>query len=74
MQESMLSYSKNDLPFTKILFIYTPAASKKTAALSFHLTNKEKEDIALSIYNEANTASYLKIDSMQKNIKTKSGH
>ena len=75
MQESMLSYSKNELPINKLMFIYTPDSTKKTAALSFHLTNREKEDIARAVYNQSNTASYLKIDSLQKSIrKNKSGH
>jgi hypothetical protein len=66
MQETMLSYSKNDVPVHRIMFIYTPVARKKNAALSFHLTAREKEDIAMAVYNEANTASFKKIDSIQK--------
>lgn len=36
---------------------YVPKESKKTAALNFHLTQEEKEDLYWSINNTANTAA-----------------
>jgi hypothetical protein len=36
---------------------YIPKETKKIAALNFHLTHKEKEDIYASIYNEGNQAA-----------------
>ena len=64
----------DELPLTKLMFIYTPDSTKKTAALSFHLTNREKEDIGRAVYNQSNTAAYLKIDSLQKSIQHKLRH
>lgn len=54
MQESMMSYSIHDLPLHRFSFIYEPVSNKKGAALSFHLTEREKSDISISIYSERN--------------------
>ncbi len=45
---------------------YVPKESKKVAALNFHLTQKEKEDLFQSIYNPENKAA---IDTLVKYIK-----
>lgn len=45
---------------------YVPKESKKVAALNFHLTQKEKEDLFQSIYNPENKAA---IDTLIKYIK-----
>jgi hypothetical protein len=42
---------------------YVPKESKKVAALNFHLTQKEKEDLYLSIYTRDNQAT---IDTLAK--------
>lgn len=54
MQESMLSYSKAAIPLHRFLFMYQPPENKKGAALSFHLTTREKHDIAEAVMNEGN--------------------
>ena len=36
---------------------YVPHESKKAAALNFHLTQKEKEDIYQSVYEKENIAA-----------------
>ena len=46
---------------------YVPKEANKTAALNFHLTQQEKQDISQSIYNERNQAG---IDSIVKLLKT----
>ncbi len=66
MQESMMSYSKDALPIQRVMFIYEPAVYKKGAALSFHLTTREKEDIAMAVNNEKNTAAFNKIALLQR--------
>ena len=46
---------------------YVPKEANKTAALNFHLTQQEKQDISQSIYNAGNQAG---IDSIVKLLKT----
>ena len=46
---------------------YVPKEANKTAALNFHLTQQEKQDISQSIYNERNQAG---IDSVVTLLKT----
>jgi hypothetical protein len=56
---------------SKLRFItlqYVPLESKKVAALNFHLTQKEKEDLFQSIYNPENQAA---IDTFLQLVKTK---
>jgi len=57
MQESMISYSKHTIPLQRFLFMYQPADSKKGAALSFHLTTREKKDIAAAVLDSTNENS-----------------
>jgi hypothetical protein len=45
---------------------YVPKQSKKVAALNFHLTQKEKEDLFMSVYNQENKAA---IDTLVKYIR-----
>lgn len=66
MQESMISYTKKNLPLYRFSFIYEPAAAKKGAALSFHLTEREKKDIAASVYSERNTKTLLSVLKLQQ--------
>jgi hypothetical protein len=65
MQESMVSYSKNNVPMYRFSFIYEPASQKKGAALSFHLTEREKKDIAAAVYNQKNTSTLRKLLQLQ---------
>ena len=67
MQESMVSYTKNNVPFYRFSFIYEPFTQKKGAALSFHLTEREKKDIAAAVYNQKNTNTLLRIAALEKN-------
>ena len=66
MQESMVSYSRNNVPIHRFSFIYEPSSQKKGAALSFHLTEREKKDIAVSVYNQKNTATLQRLLQLQK--------
>jgi hypothetical protein len=68
MQESMVSYSKNNMPIHRFSFIYEPSSQKKGAALSFHLTEREKKDIAVSVYNQRNTTTLKRLLELQ-NVK-----
>jgi hypothetical protein len=52
MQESMLSYSKETLPINRFMFMYQPSVNKKGAALSFHLTEREKQDISRAVFDQ----------------------
>jgi len=54
MQESMLSYSVNDVPMYRFHFMYRPENAKQGAALSFHLTKREKKDIATAVGDRFN--------------------
>jgi hypothetical protein len=66
MQESMVSYSKSNVPIHRFSFIYEPASQKKGAALSFHLTEREKKDIGAAVYNQKNTATLQRLLLLQK--------
>jgi hypothetical protein len=54
MQESMLSYSVNEVPLHRFYFMYRPENEKQGAALSFHLTKREKKDIAAAVSDRVN--------------------
>lgn len=69
MQESMVSYTKSNIPVYRFSFIYEPSIQKKGAALSFHLTEREKKDIAAAVYNQKNTNTLLRMAAMEKNQK-----
>ncbi len=57
MQESMISYSRYSFPLHRFSFMYQPTDSKKGAALSFHLTTREKKDIAAAVQDSTNERS-----------------
>lgn len=57
MQETMISYSRHTFPLHRFSFMYQPKDSKKGAALSFHLTTREKKDIAAAVLDSANEQS-----------------
>jgi hypothetical protein len=67
-QDSQISYLEGYFPskFSRIIFEYVPQKEDKTAALSFHLTSREKIDIAGALDNPTNQASF---DSVMKLIK-----
>ncbi len=64
----MQEYNQNDLlslsedimgrSFSKLTFQYEPKNDDEGATLNFHLTNKEKLDIANAIYNENNKQTF----------------
>jgi hypothetical protein len=62
-QKDMASYfiDHNGYPIKKITFQYIPKKEETKAALSFHLTQREKADIAGSIYSEHNQQSFKKV-------------
>ena len=63
MQSYNHEYTKDIAPYCmngKLKFVtlqYVPKESKKTAALNFHITQKEKEDLYQSIYYPENLAA-----------------
>jgi hypothetical protein len=59
-QEQQVSYSHKlfNFPFRKYIFSYTPSNGNKTAALSFHLTTREKFDIAAALRSTNNAAAF----------------
>ncbi len=61
--EEMVSYADDafGFPFEKVTFSYIPAKKNQAAALNFHLTAKEKNDIAQALYTNSNTASFNRI-------------
>jgi len=65
MQESMVSYSKNSIPLHRFTFIYQPKENKKGAALSFHLTAREKKDISASVFDQSNQTIFQQIMQQQ---------
>lgn len=68
MQESMMSYSAGEIPINRFSFIYEPAGNKKGATLSFHLTEREKKDIAAAVYNQKNTDVLKQLTALEKRI------
>lgn len=63
----MMEYFQNDMytyyatssgyPIHKVLFQYSSENSENRAALNFHLSKREKKDIAASVYSASNRAS-----------------
>lgn len=73
MQESMVSYSSSSIPINRFTFIYQPKENKKGAALSFHLTAREKKDIAHAVFSEGNQAIFKQIISLQQSMQQTQG-
>ena len=67
-QDDKLSYMEGYFPtgFHRIILQYVPQKEDKAAALSFHLTSREKIDIAGALDNPTNQASF---DSIMNLIK-----
>ncbi|HEY0750104.1 MAG TPA: patatin-like phospholipase family protein, partial [Chitinophagaceae bacterium] len=59
-QADMSAYfqSATDFPFSKMVFQYIPKKEEDKAALSFHLTQREKKDIASSIESPLNAEKF----------------
>src|SRR5690606_19806072 len=61
-QNDMLSYygHDNDIPLHKILFEYAADSEENKAALNFHLSQRERNDVTQSVRSLANTKSFEK--------------
>jgi hypothetical protein len=55
-----------NVPIQKISFCYVPSKKDGGAALSFHLTQREKKLIAQSLWNEQNTRGFLTMKELNK--------
>lgn len=62
-QTNELSYvaASSDNKINRILFQYIPAKKDGSASLSFHLTNVEKKDIAITLKDSANQKSFAEL-------------
>jgi hypothetical protein len=67
-QTDMTSYFYINSPFPvhQFSFQYIPKKEEDKAALSFHLTRREKRDIALSLSSMSNRISFEKVLSMME--------
>ena len=65
-QNDMLSYFTANCPFPvhNVVFQYMPSKEENKAALSFHLSQREKRDIAASLHSSQNTESFAKIEAL----------
>jgi hypothetical protein len=61
-QNDMYTYyaSSSGYPIHKIIFQYSSGKSENRAALNFHLSKREKQDIAASLLSDGNIASFKK--------------
>jgi hypothetical protein len=59
-QSDMAAYflSNTKLPIQRLSFQYVPTKEEDKAALNFHLTQREKKDIAVSLNSAGNTESF----------------
>ena len=62
-QSDMFSYftSNSTFPVHNVVFQYVPSTEENKAALSFHLSQREKRDISASLYSPQNVESFKKI-------------
>ena len=62
-QSDMSAYflSNSKLTIQKIAFQYTPTKEEDKAALNFHLTQREKKDIAVSLNSALNSENFQKV-------------
>ncbi|HET9055526.1 MAG TPA: hypothetical protein VFN30_01635 [Chitinophagaceae bacterium] len=67
-QEELTAYASNSFPFSfkRIVFAYIPESEEKTAALNFHLTAREKKDIAESMHSKPNQQALQIVSSLEK--------
>jgi len=68
-QDDLLSLSQNGLgfPFHKLIFQYIPKSEDAGAALNFHLTKQEKQNIADALDNKQNQSSFLEFQRLVSN-------
>jgi hypothetical protein len=61
-QSDMVSYlvGNSDFPIQQLTFQYIPSREEDKAALNFHLTEREKRDIAASLHSKHNTLNFQK--------------
>ncbi|MBD0296410.1 MAG: patatin-like phospholipase family protein [Flavisolibacter sp.] len=67
-QNDMFTYftTQNNFPVHKVIFQYSSSKEENKAALSFHLTQREKRDIAASLNTKVNTENFCKVLSLLK--------
>ncbi|HUQ96716.1 MAG TPA: patatin-like phospholipase family protein [Chitinophagaceae bacterium] len=65
-QNDMFSYFTNNslFPVHNVVFQYVPSKEENKAALSFHLSQREKRDIAASLKSEQNDAGFKKLEEL----------
>ncbi len=65
-QNDMYTYyaSSSGYPIHKIIFQYSSSKSENKAALNFHLSKREKKDIAASLNSTGNMASFQKMNQL----------
>jgi hypothetical protein len=65
-QSDMFSYFTANAPFPvhNVVFQYVPSKEENKAALSFHLSQREKRDIAASLNSRPNRESFSKVESI----------
>ena len=56
-----LGNDRFQFPFEKINFAYVPSQISKAAALNFHLTTKEKQDIREALSSGSNRSGFIKV-------------
>lgn len=59
-QDHLINYVEGYFPdkFHRVILQYVPQQESKAAALSWHLTSREKADIATALENPANTSAF----------------
>ncbi|MGX5818248.1 patatin-like phospholipase family protein [Chitinophaga lutea] len=62
-QDQLINYMEAYFPgkFTRLIFQYVPQQAEKAAALSLHLTSREKLDIARALDNPGNQQTFLQL-------------
>jgi hypothetical protein len=76
----MMEYFQNDMytyyatssgyPIHKIIFQYSSGNAENRAALNFHLSKREKKDIAASLHSAGNTRNFKIITELLNNQPT----
>lgn len=59
-QDDLIAYAQHFLkvPFDRLIFQYVPRQENKGAALNWHLTMREKQDIREALHNPANQSAF----------------
>jgi hypothetical protein len=59
-QDELYAYAEEfiHVDMNRLIFEYVPESSDKTAALNWHLTSREKVDIAAALYNPTNRSAF----------------